>query len=487
MKHLYSIISLFFILISFSLQSQERVSSPSLTFPEDAETGLAPNVNLDWNAVTGGTLVVLYELQIATNADFSDAVTFPKTEITSGLMSDLLFGKTYYWRVRAFDGDDISDWSEIWSFETAFTIKMKKPSDGSEEYANPNMTWKELTGLLKYQMKIDTSSAWDSPYAKIIDINPDSTNYDLSNLLFGETFHYSMRGIHSLDTSDWAEAKTMITYPFPEPDAPSNSASDQGLEIVFEWDEYEGVTRYYIELSSEENFVTSLNYPSDSNSIKINNLLFNQEYFWRVRAEHSEDISDWSDAFSFTTINNISLLTPSNNETGVPKCPNYTWEEVLGSTSYQIMIDTDVNFSNPLDATITTASYQCQSPLEPKTTYFWKVRGLSGAVYSNWSDTWTFEIEGVDAINDVFSDKSLDIYPNPSNGNFTIDINSIEFASYEVSVSNISGKIIYNSEITCQPGINKMNLNLTEDLSKGIYIVRVSHNNTAANKRLIIK
>jgi len=162
MKHLYSIFSVILIFISVSLHSQDRVYAPSLTFPEDAEVGLAPDVTLDWNAVTGETLEVRYELQLSESADFTNAFTFPITNITSQKMEDLFFGKSYFWRVRAWDGSEISDWSTAWSFTVAVSIEMLDPSDASMVYADPNISWEELTGLLKYQIQIDTSYIWNT-------------------------------------------------------------------------------------------------------------------------------------------------------------------------------------------------------------------------------------------------------------------------------------------------------------------------------------
>lgn len=758
MRNLYSILSLIMILFTVSVFGQDRVYAPSLNLPENGEVEQAPNVILDWNAVTGGTLEVLYELQVATQADFSDAITFPKSEVTAKEMENLYFGQTYFWRVRAYDGDDMSDWSEEWSFTVAITVTLATPNNGSMVYANPKVTWEELTGLLKYQIQIDTSYIWNkvelttsddifgsyivnendmwvvgdnglimhfdgaewtsmdagvsealnevffvdashgyivgdngtflsydgstwtsmdagttenlrgvafadadngfavgdagvivkyaagtfstmvasdgsnditedyygidvvdannywacgtgkivinydgtnwtgseegtkdhygvwfnsatdgwiasksgrinhydgtqwveyetsskhlfgisfdggtsfavgkdgvmwtfngsdwqqiasgttndintiflkdgygiaageggvlinkagegfnSPWSKIISVNPDSTNYQFGNLLFGKSFYYRIRGINNNDTSVWSGAKSMVSYMYPELDSPSDGASDEQLEILFEWSEYEGVTRYYIEVSKFEDFSSSLNYIVDSTSIKLNGFNFSEEYFWRVRAEHPDDISEWTEAFSFITIDNITLVSPENNATDVKKSVRFTWEEVLGAAAYEIMIDKDNNFTNPETGYTEDAYYQTISPLEEKEIYFWKVRGVAGLDTSLWSPVWSFEIEGPDAIEDLFSEKSVDIYPNPSNGNFSIEINSTDVADYQIVITDISGKEIYNSYYAAETGTNIVKLNLSDELSKGIYMINVKRDNITVNKKL---
>ena len=760
MKNLYSIISLFMLLTTVSLYSQDRVYAPSLTFPEDSETGLSPNVTLDWNAVTGETLTVLYELQLSTNGDFNDAITFPKTETTAYEMADLLFETTYHWRVKAYDGEDVSDWSVSWSFTTAASIEMTSPAEGSMVFANPSLSWEEVTGLLKYQIQIDTSYIWNSvpletsedilgsfiisennmwlvgnsgllihfdgdnwstvdvgttedlndiyftdenngfvvgsngtfltydgsawasidtdttgnyngvafadadngyivgddgfvlkyssgtfttepaidgddtissdfydiatvdannywvcgkskyivnydgtdwtgekiggkdhyaiwfnnandgwvsskdgrlqqyngsewteiksdaddlfgicfdgttgyavgkdgdmviyngsewkkitsgssktlqtvylkdgfgiaagddgtlinkagegfnsPYSKVFIVNSDSTNYELNNLLFGKTFYYRMRGIHSLDTSAWSSAKSMTSYPYPEPNLPIDGSDDEQLKIVFEWNEYSGVTRYYLSVSPNEDFSPTFNYPSDSTSYQLNDFEFGEQYYWRVRAEHSEDVSNWSDAYSFTTTNSITLTSPADNATDVNKCPRFEWEEVLGATAYQLWVDIDENFTSPENFITSDYFHQCQSGMEGGVTYFWKVRGIAGLDTSNWSPAWSFKIESV-GINDILNEKSLGVYPNPSTGEFTIDISSVENAMYNISISNIAGKIIYSSEVNCQQGSNQIKLNLSSKLTNGVYMINVKHNNSTVSKRLFIK
>ena len=73
----------------------------------------------------------------------------------------------------------------------------------------------------------------------------------------------------------------------------------------------------------------------------------------------------------------------------------------------------------------------------------------------------------------------LSVYPNPTNGNFSIDLGSI-YESSAVKIVDISGKLIDSKTITQS---QVLNLNIKEP--SGLYIVSVQAGDKKANIRLI--
>ncbi|HIF14290.1 MAG TPA: T9SS type A sorting domain-containing protein [Bacteroidetes bacterium] len=78
--------------------------------------------------------------------------------------------------------------------------------------------------------------------------------------------------------------------------------------------------------------------------------------------------------------------------------------------------------------------------------------------------------------------KNLNLYPNPNNGHFILDItksNDLDFI-----LTDISGKILYKAEIK---GNNKTPISL-ESLNKGVYIYELKDNETSIKKgKLLIQ
>jgi hypothetical protein len=75
------------------------------------------------------------------------------------------------------------------------------------------------------------------------------------------------------------------------------------------------------------------------------------------------------------------------------------------------------------------------------------------------------------------------IYPNPSNGNFVINttqINKIK-NEYSISIYNIKGDVVYRNYSTQK--IKSIN---ADNLSKGVYIIKIKNKDVISQKRLII-
>jgi photosystem II stability/assembly factor-like uncharacterized protein len=148
------------ILISTSLSAQLRVYAPELKAPVNEAIEQSPDVLLDWNAVTGEGIEISYEVQLAENPEFTNATLFPSVTVTALKMSNLLFGHVYYWRVRAIDAVETSEWSVTWSFTVITTVLIQSPTNLTVVSPDPVIVWKELTGVTGYDIQVDTSYSW---------------------------------------------------------------------------------------------------------------------------------------------------------------------------------------------------------------------------------------------------------------------------------------------------------------------------------------
>jgi hypothetical protein len=87
------------------------------------------------------------------------------------------------------------------------------------------------------------------------------------------------------------------------------------------------------------------------------------------------------------------------------------------------------------------------------------------------------------SINDVMSDISLSIYPNPSNGMFNLDINNPNSSEMIISVFNSLGQLVYIREVHSVKAFERINLSAME---AGIYSIRLLSGGIVKSTKLIL-
>jgi len=80
----------------------------------------------------------------------------------------------------------------------------------------------------------------------------------------------------------------------------------------------------------------------------------------------------------------------------------------------------------------------------------------------------------------------LNLFPNPNEGNFTLEFNANVNTSVNISITDITGKNVHAENISSVRGINRVNLNVS-NLHKGFYLLKTSDAVGESNKSFIIR
>jgi hypothetical protein len=481
------------------LQAQTRVDTPQAVAPAHEAVKQMPDVILDWTAVVNATN---YEVVVALDANFTNVVINEFTPYSAYQTCCLLFQTQYFWRARAIDGEDISEWTETRSFTTFDFLELDKPSNGATgEEADITLKWKDkltgntnkLSGFTHYQIQVDTVAFnGTSPIWNVFVPQTGQKEYLLKYAYYGQVHYWRMRAVHATDTSAWSEVRTFQTLATITLKKPNDGATLTELKPELRWDVFDGTQTYDYQIHINENWNNALMYFVDSARVPTPLLKYGTTYHWHVRGQNVRDTSDWSQTRTFTTAAAVTLSAPANGMDSVAVKPQLKWSQIKGTTSYRIEYSKNADFTDSYitykltnDAE-TAPFYNVIQTLQKNTTYFWRVAATTSIDTSDFSEVFSFTTIGATGINDYFDNTNVTLYPNPATESTTLQMVLNKPIGADWSITDLTGKAVQTGTMKLTTGINTHNFNL-KGISKGIYVLNIISDEGMYNTKLVIK
>ncbi len=362
--------------------------------PPDTDTCVATTACVDWDDVS---TAAAYEVQIGPSC--GDGPSYGTTD-SDFCPPGLAGGTTYFWRVRAQEGECgvWGTWTDCFSFTTSPNLDpptLVEPLDEADCVAiRPCVDWTGVVGAVGYQVHLgsdcDTGTTYDTVNSEYC---PD---FDLA---YETVYYWKVRVQDDCGGwSDWSECWWFETV--PEPLAaptlltPTNAAECVPVADCLDWDNVTGAVAYQVHLGSACDVGTVYD-TVDSEYCPASHLAFETVYFWRVRAQdRCGQWSDWSVCWGFETAPEVlgapTLLTPVDVADCVPVADCLDWDSVTGATGYQVHLGSDCDTGTTHD--VVDSEYCPASDLAFETVYYWKVRTQDRCgQWSDWSECWSFE------------------------------------------------------------------------------------------------
>jgi len=316
--------------------SEETLDPPTLVSPANNATGIPLDVTLDWDDVNGATS---YTVQVALSDSFSSYVVNQTIGNSQYEASDLNTNTQYYWRVKATNDDTESAWSSVWNFTTeessgndcpwTFTSEtgnnatiivqiIIEPTIGGRGFADGDAIGAFFTdgddeicaGFAVWDGNNLAFSVWaDDPYTDDKDGFANNEPYILKawDAVNGVTLD-AIFTVTSGPTSYSSDAITMLAsfstqLSPPTPTSPEDNSTDVSTSPTLEWTEISTSDTYHLKVSTDSDFGSTIidDNTLTTESYNLEDLGYLTEYFWRLKSLTSEDESEWSEVFSFTT------------------------------------------------------------------------------------------------------------------------------------------------------------------------------------------
>ena len=391
-----------------------------------------------------------YNFQVASDAGFSNiAAEMPAytegggTTTAWAVSPSLSDGGSYYWRARAYDGEDYSGWSSSRTFSIALVNNAPNapaavsPEDSAYlEDTTPTLVVNNAYDAdgdnLSYSFEVSANEGFTNIVGTAAGLSEGSgstTSWTVTSALSrGETYYWRSRVYDGEDYSNWSTVRLFnIVAPNSAPSTPTLATPANGAQVtdvrpsltINNSSDSDGdALVYHYQVSSSAIFssltVEITAQPQGGGSTTTwqvsSNLHDGNTYYWRVRAFDGEDYSSWSGSRSFVVNlpNNPptepSLVNPLNASVVTMTDPlltiNNSSDDDGDVITYHFQVGYNAAFSviaaettNLTRAAGETTSWQVAPELSDQTTYYWRVRAYDGEDYSDWTSAWSFSVD----------------------------------------------------------------------------------------------
>ncbi len=421
---------------------------PTLSSPPDGAevTTLQPVLEVNNSSdLDGDRLTYQFELYsdpnltvpVASVTDLPEGVGTTRWPLPVALQEN----SAYWWRARAVDEHGVAgDWVAAAAFfvntanDPPTAPAIVSPVDQSEvTILQPSLTVSNATdpdrNLLIYEFELDVTASFNSP--ALIQSGPQlegtsQTTWPAPQPLADNTHYYwRARANDGQAVSGWSTATFFVNTVNDPPTAPTlanppngsqvasltptlsvnNSTDPDGDALTYRFEIYaDPFLLLLVTASPEVTQGTGQTSWTVTPALQENHL-----YWWRVRAKDSHNLAGgWmtTAAFQVNVQNDPPTapipLWPILGVSVFTATPTLLWVDGLdpegAALTYQVQVYSDNKLTNlvasinNLPGTSLTTSWQVTPALTVKTTYYWRVRGSDGQLYSAWSATQTFKV-----------------------------------------------------------------------------------------------
>ena len=505
-----------------------KLYSILLSTPVNNEKYFKINNDLIWEKNSN---LQQYQIEVSENQDFKNLIFTEKNIIDNRIKSkNLKYNTLYYWRIKAYDSNNGSDWSATFNFITELnTPNLEQPINKQENVdLNTKLKWQKVVGSSKYNLQLSNNINFDKVLIDtLIESKANSENsIEIGNLNLLTHYYWRVKAINDYGQTEFSEIfsfKTSNKLILNSPNLllPENNFILTSNNVKFEWTKESLAKKYQLQISKINNFnEILLDTILEINSLSYNNLEKNIKYYWRIKSITNEISSDWSNIRNFIIIdeNNILppplLISPTNEQISVSINTKIEWEKNEIFSDYKLMISADNNFEtnnyelSDISETILDLSLVSNLKLNYNTKYYWKIQGYNSDKSSNWSEVWSFTTEK-DSVTSVIDDRLfyenlntkqnniINLFPNPTTSKIIINLDEInthksDFGNIiignnikNIEIYNLNGQLVYQNSLEKQL-IGNLEIDVNH-LEKGSYYILISNNDNKTINSSFIK
>ena len=387
-------------------------SVPAFPTPSPGLNNVPTDVVMGWAASDPEQGGLHYDLYLGTSSN-PPLVASYLTQ--SSYSPQSLAGRTlYYWKVVAFDSDNLSTEGPVWTFTTGVPVPPPGPTDPTpvDNAVNQNraltLSWGSSAAVPPLSYEVHFGTTVTPPVVATIPAQ-NRTSYPVDSLALDTRYYWNVVSIggggQRTEGPLWT-FETWTSNPAPSvPDSPqpANQAKHVSSAVTLSWvasDPESQALSYDVYFGADNNpgFLAH----STTNHVDVNGLDYFKDYYWRVVVFDSEGASTSGPTWTFRTKGDKpptvpvlvapaleSVVSPFNGflewSAEDPEGDALNFDIYLGATANPPLVATSA--SNRLDFS--------ELDLSESTTYYWRVSARDADDLITDGPLWTFQTRDI--------------------------------------------------------------------------------------------
>ncbi|MAO64133.1 MAG: hypothetical protein CL666_03970 [Balneola sp.] len=307
---------------NFTTKPENTEATPSVTLiaPVNSADDVSIELEFKWELLPEASE---YTYQLTEDNSFSSVIIEETVPGNSYKPENLLYQKTYYWRVKDSQDTTGETWSDVWNFttepeniETTTPVTLVTPINNADKVSTDlEFSWQPLSGISEYEYQLSDNSTFNSIITEDI---VSGTTYKPNSLIYQKKYYWRVKSSGDNTGETWSEVWSFTTGTTDSDPgnsttvkllSPADNASGLSINPGFEWSELAGASEYEFQLADNSTFssliVGSIEFGT---TYQANNLDYQTQYYWRVKG--NGEGHEWSDPRSFMTMSEPNSPAP---------------------------------------------------------------------------------------------------------------------------------------------------------------------------------
>ncbi|MBI2119167.1 MAG: Ig-like domain-containing protein [Elusimicrobia bacterium] len=321
---------------------------------------------------------ISYEMEVSTDPIFNSVLTGARPS-DSILDSETFFeeGINYYWRVRSFDQQSFSDWSDSRMFVSVSTptgISLDRVSSSSFTLSFGLNNLDKNAAETPYKILVSSKLNFDNAFFSK-EVPKNFGNVVVSNLLPNTTYFGKACALLSDGSELCSLIKDTVTLALPPNSITLSLLTSSSVRVSWQNRDNPQGTSYVAQISSFSDFSNALSSTTNEFSVFYDRLFPNNRYYLRVAGRNWNGVENFSTTTFFVTLPNLPAL-PVLNLVGM-NVLNLQWNTTNNpeETEYLVELSTKNNFDFLAQSSLWTKEANLKSvSLQPNTTYWFRIK-----------------------------------------------------------------------------------------------------------------